>query len=239
MHELYLVPYAGGTSLSYNKWTFSESIRCIALDYRGHGLRRKEKLDDSFDDIVHDLTDQIESKTKGGDISIFGHSMGGMTGWKTTLELEKQGLKVANLFISACVPPHCFNEQFVTIPNTKTDVMEYIQREKRLTPHQIESKYFKELVYPTIVNDYRILSSIPTQKIISSEFNISCLFGENDPVMNPSVMELWKKYTCKGFKIRSYDGDHYYIEVRNHLRDIIAFIEETILQNNSMSLQSY
>lgn len=229
MKELFLIPYAGGTSLSYSKWNFDGNIRAVALDYKGHGLRRREKLDEDYDDIVRDITQRIMEKSFCEEINIFGHSMGGLIGWDVTQNLKMLGKRVCNFFVSSCVPPHVFNGKIYEILSTERGVMNWIRKENRLTEHQLESRYFKELVYPTIINDYRILSACPKHEIIISDYNIICLFGKNDSVMNPLLMSQWEKYSSEIFALKAFEGDHYYFENKRNCIELIKLIESKII----------
>lgn len=86
MLQLFCIPYAGGTSASYNTLTqflAGEPIDVIALEYAGHGTRVKEPAYDSFDAMASDISNMI-SKRRIREIpyAILGYSMGSIVAYE-------------------------------------------------------------------------------------------------------------------------------------------------------------
>lgn len=229
MKELYLIPYAGGTSLSYNKWDFADEIKVTALDYRGHGTRWNEGLDQDFHSVVTDICEEVLKRTSGNEIALFGHSMGALVAWDVANVLKRKGFTIKKLFVSACAAPNVFNIKYYAPLATETGVTEYIKREHRLNAHQLETTFFKTYIYPTIVNDYRILSEYKYEDICKSIFNITAFCGLSDPSIAIDDMKTWKEYTCTHFILKTYQGDHYFIENETNRSEIINTIENSLL----------
>ena len=229
MIDLFLIPFAGGTSLLYSEWEFSSNINPIALDYKGHGLRMKEPLYFTFEEMVDDIVDQIVKNTNSGNsIMIFGHSMGGLVSWDAVKKLINMGFNVKQLIVSSCVPPHCFNERLYDEMATDEWLSEFLLKFSRISSTRMESGYFKKYIYPAILNDYRLISVHKHEEIDLVPVNIACFFGEQDELMPNKWMDIWREYTYGEFKLRSFSGDHFYLENEDNRKEIVSTIESLV-----------
>lgn len=228
MKDLFLLPYAGGTSLIYSEWEIPASINAIALDYKGHGFRIKEPLCDSFDEMVTDIGEQVKCKQKSETIAVFGHSMGGLVAWDVANKLVGDGVNVTDIIISACLPPHLFNEKMYTGMATDEWLIDFLKKYSRVSLEKMETKFFKKNLFPAIKNDYRLISIHRHEKIKRSGLNIACLYGEQDELMPENGMELWNEYTNGSFMLKGFSGEHFYIENKENRKGVVATIESFI-----------
>lgn len=218
--ELYLLPYAGGSSLSYHGWHLGEDVKVIPLDYKGHGVRLRENYDKTFDELVDDIVEEISNRTNGMDVNVFGHSMGSLVAWDAVNKLINQGFKCNNLIVSACVPPHLFNFSMYNTLATQEGLLNFIRTGNRLSENQINSKLFRDIICPISLNDYRLLSEYRKEAWTKVDARITCLYGEADPMIDKNVMSVWQEYTTKELHEYIFPGDHYYIEDRHNLNRI-------------------
>ncbi len=225
MNDLFLVPYAGGTSLTYGEWSFSEITNPIPLDYSGHGLRMKEPLNASFEELVEDITLQVVKQCRNDSISLFGHSMGALVAFDVATNLESKGFRVGNLYVSACLPPHLFDESKYIEMCTDKWLDGFLVKYGRIGSNRTKSKYYQGKIYPAIKNDYRLLSVHRHGIIRELSTNITCFYGIQDDLMSSDGMESWGKYTSGKFMIKGLSGGHFYIESDENKRTIIHIIE--------------
>lgn len=230
MTDLFLLPFAGGTSLIYNDWIFPSSINAIALDYKGHGFRMKTPLYESFEEMVEDIADQIKSRSDSDKISIFGHSMGGLVAWDVADRLIGEGIQVRSIIISACLPPHLFNECKYEEMATDEWLLDFLTKYSRIKQDKMKSKFFKTSLYPAIRNDYRMISLHKHEEIRTRSFNIACFFGTQDELMPNLGMEQWKEYTEGEFLLKGFQGEHFYIEDESNRKEVVAAIESFIAE---------
>lgn len=226
--ELYLLPYAGGTSFSYSRWRFDEGIDVHLIDYKGHGSRLKETLDSSFENLVDDVTKMILNQTDGKDVNIFGHSMGGLVAWDIVNNLRRKGISCRNLIVSACVPPHLFNFEQYKVLATENGLLNFLKQEQRLSEKQIDSKMFREVVCPASINDYRLLTLYRRTKWEKADIQIACLYGNRDSMIDIQLIDKWHDYSSICFKMFEFDGDHYYIEDQRNISKLEIVINNLI-----------
>ena len=139
MIDLVLLPFAGGTSLTYMEWRFSDSVNVIPLDYRGHGFRMTEPLYTFFEEMVNDVSTQIVNKRSNKRLCIFGHSMGALLGWDVLNDLKRKGVHVNHLFVSACLPPHLFNEKKYLEMASNNWLIPFLKKYSRIEPDRMKS----------------------------------------------------------------------------------------------------
>lgn len=223
-NELYLLPYAGGSSLSYFRWEFGESIDVVPLDYKGHGTRFKEKLDSSFEELTKDITSLILNQTDGKNVNIFGHSMGSLVAWDVVNRLNDEGVECRNLIVSACPPPHLFNYEFYKSLATEDGFLRFIHNENRLRDNQVNSKLFREVIAPVAINDYKLLYKYRRRFGNKLRMQITCLYGDLDSMFDKNTLDGWQEYSTKRIIKKELKGNHYYIEKENNL----SILEQTI-----------
>ena len=229
MPELYMLPYAGGSSLSYSRWCFDERVKVVSLDYRGHGTRMKEELDKNFEDVVQDIYEQICTQSEEQNISIFGHSMGSLVAWEVAERLKEDGIGLKSLFVSACVPPHKFDFQYYNLLVTEEGLIEFLRKENRIRENQLRSTIFKDIVCPASINDYRLLSLYRKKAWQKINCPIICLYGLQDEMINTKDMKYWSEYTDNKCELREFQGSHYYIEDARNLTEIEQIVSELVL----------
>ena len=225
MVDLVLIPFAGGTSLTFDQWSFSSNINLIKIDYKGHGFRMKEPLYDTFEEMVQDVAYQIEKNKKSEAIAIFGHSMGGLVAWDTAKLLSEQGFEIRHLFISACLPPHLFNESMYQEMATDEWQHNFLTQYGRIEKDRMESRFFKKRIYPSIKNDYRLISIHKHEDIQQLGVDIACFYGIDDELMPSKGMECWEEYTANSFMMKGFPGEHFYIENSENQKRIVKEIE--------------
>lgn len=77
--QLFLLPYAGGSSFSFMKMTrfLDPRIKAITIEYSGRGNRKSEPIIENYGDFLSDVVRQIKGFRKDElRFSILGYSMG-------------------------------------------------------------------------------------------------------------------------------------------------------------------
>lgn len=219
--HIFLLPFAGGSSLIYNTWKFN-NLDPHPIEYSGHGFRYQEPLAVSMEDIVKDVTDQIQQIIPRGEdkFILFGHSMGGLAAWLTA-----QKLKPSALYVSACEPPDLLDARRYEKYGNEDALMSYIRDYQRLSEKRMKSKIFLDKLLPVIKNDYRILSEYKYEAAGKLDIPVKIFFSKEDTLMRHEIMQSWSEF---GSDVQFYklSGDHFYIEDDNTKETIISLIEE-------------
>lgn len=218
---IFLLPFAGGSSLIYNKWRF-KALAPHPIEYGGHGFRYQEPLAVCIEDMVADVIAQIRQvvSLEEGGFNLFGHSMGGLIAWLTA-----QKLKPSALYVSACEPPGILDTGRYRKYGSEDALMGYISDYNRLSKKRMESKIFLDKLLSVIKNDYKLLSKYEYIEAGKLNIPIRIFCSREDTLMRYEVMQKWKDY---GGDVRFYElsGDHFYIEDDDVRGTVVKIIEK-------------
>jgi medium-chain acyl-[acyl-carrier-protein] hydrolase len=212
--RLFMFPYAGGGPAVFNKWSleFPGNIETWLAHYPGRGSRHQEApireieiLAGRFVQAIQHLLDKP--------FSFFGHSLGGLIAFEFARQLQQQDLSQPQiLFLSACGAPHLPDPN---LPIHKLPDSEFIDALQRLNgiPSEIANQPdVMKLLLPILRADFEAVESYQYD-IDASPLHVPILAfaGVNDPRVSPARVEGWARHTDAGFKLRSFPGDHFFI----------------------------
>ena len=222
---LVILPCAGGSASNYNKYKdFSNSI--ILYEYPGHWSRYEEPLETSVEQIAQTLLPIIKGR-KDKEITLFGHSMGGLIAWKLAHKLIDEEIFVKRVYIAACCSPEIKPEFIENIQND-ADIKVLLQNIRQVPDRILNSTFFNEDLLPVIRNDFNLVKEY-IKEFQGDEFKalsvpITCLCGASDPVIDVEEMKKWEKYTSEEFNCYSYPGDHFFVYDKCNVERIMTQI---------------
>lgn len=220
--SIFLLPFAGGSSLIYSKWKF-EGLVPYPLEYSGHGFRFQEPMAQDMEAMVSDVVRQIEIR-KPEEYFIFGHSMGGLVAWLTVQKLKR---KPGALFISACEPPECLDVGRYGKYQDADILMRDLLTYKRVSERRGKSDVFRKMLLPVIRNDYRILSEYRYEPFPAIDIPVTVIYSREDTLMKYKNMETWKKY-ARTINFERVYGDHFYLEEEKERSRILRMINRVM-----------
>lgn len=107
---LFCLPFAGGSSLSYEPWRAPLSaagINMHAVDYPGRGARFNRPFLQTVDDLVAVLKGEVIHASSSGSYCLFGHSFGALLAYELAVSLAADGYRSPRaVFFSGANPPH-------------------------------------------------------------------------------------------------------------------------------------
>ncbi len=231
--NLYVLPYAGGSSTLYMKWAryLNKDIELIPIELPGRGKRINELLLVNFDEMLQDITHSIsEQISSDGDsrYAIFGYSMGSLLGYELYYQIEKKKLPLPkHMFFSAMEAPHLLkNELIHTLSNEQ--LCNKIATLGGTTQQFFESKELLEFFLPIIRADFSVIDSylfIPKAKKINCD--ISILYSQDDVETKVENVQEWKDYSNKECSFHSFSDGHFFIN--KYPIEIMQIINRTLL----------
>ena len=89
--KLFCFPYAGGSSVVYDKWKkhLSNSIELIPIEYPGRGRKFTAPLCKNINEIVEDAFDSVKNHLDGSSFSFWGHSMGALIAYELSHKFKQ------------------------------------------------------------------------------------------------------------------------------------------------------
>ena len=225
--KVFALPYAGGSAMMYQSWKFNnDKIEFIPLDYAGHGFRFKEPLDESFKKMVDDVYSQIKPRVYDEEYILLGHSMGGLVGWYVAQQAARDGInKPKALIVSATLPPDQYPVESLKELQYSDKLEQYIDKYDRIPAKRRKNKIYVENIFPSIRNDFEIMSRYEDWSVDTLDIPIHCFYAYSDTLVDFSRIEEWNRRSgiVSFYKVA---GDHFYIETSNGQEKIIDKIKE-------------
>lgn len=227
--QLFCFTYAGGTADFFNplEEICAGQIDFVKLEYPGHGLRRKEKLCETFQELAVDLYGQLKENYAGGDYALLGYSMGSIAVLETLRYLlEKAELACPQYVFLAAHKP----KTMVAVDGYRSqDLNEYIKSRTILfggIPEQlVENKSFWRMYLPLYKADYLMISRYDFDNLVYvTDVPAVVFYSEQDTPR--AEMELWKNYFTGYCEFVEYTGTHFFIN--EHYREMAALIRERL-----------
>lgn len=227
--QLFCFTFAGGTAAFYNQLeeVCDGQIDFVKLEYPGHGLRRKEKLCDTFQELAVDLYGQLKGSFSSGDYALMGYSMGSIAVLETMRYLmgQEELPRPRHVFLAAHEPRTMVNVNGYSAENLD----EYIKNRTILfggVPEQlINNKSFWRMYLPLYKADYLMMSRYDFDHLeYTTDVPAVVFYSEQD---TPRVqMEPWKRYFIGKCEFVEYTGTHFFIH--EHYREMAVLIRERL-----------
>lgn len=211
--RLFCFPYAGGSNVTYNKWSksISTNIEVCAVQLPGRANLMNEKAFTEVDALVEVLCDKLSAFTDKP-LALFGHSMGAIICYELSQKLiEITGTGPVHLFVSGRQAPHIRTKDKITY-NLPQD--EFIEELKKLngTPKEVlENADLLEIVLPLLRADFKLVETYHHRNQKPLPCPITVFGGTEDNEVKIKDLKEWKDYTTSKFELQIFDGDHFFI----------------------------
>ena len=227
--RLFCFTFAGGTAAFYNQReeACARQIDFVNLEYPGHGLRHREKLCETFQELSVDLYEQLREYYCGGDYALLGYSMGSIAVLETLRYLMEKGELPCprHIFLAAHEPRTMVDlDQY-----SSEELDEYVKSRTILfggVPEQlINNKSFWRIYLPLYKADYLMISRYDFENLVyTTDIPATVFYSEQDT--SRAEMELWKKYFTGSCEFIEYTGTHFFIN--EHCREMADLIMERL-----------
>ncbi|MDQ3191153.1 MAG: alpha/beta fold hydrolase [Bacteroidota bacterium] len=223
--NLYCLPFAGGSSYSYNVFTphLSSNVNLVPVELPGRGKRSREALLNEADLMADDVFAKIKSNLVSGvPYAIFGHSMGGLLGYLLTRKILENNLPLPlHLFISGRSGPSYNDdrEKYYLLPK-----QEFRDKLKELggSPKEVlENDDLMDFFEPILRADFQVVETYNHQEEAPFSVPASIMIGDEDKI-SLEAARLWQKETSQPIKLHSFTGGHFF--VFQHLTSICKII---------------
>lgn len=231
-------PHSGGSATYFRPWQEQapDGIAVLAVQYPG----RHERLGEPFARSVHEIADalaaELEADARAGThtnagaqptgLVLFGHSMGASVAFEAARRLARAGVPVAGLIASSHTAP--------TVPVTSTihqlpdDAMwDELAAFGGTEPEVLEMAELREVFSPVIRADLTISAEyLEPDAADSIDLPLIGIAGSDDAIAPADEMRDWAKVTTGPFELRTYPGDHFYLD--EHAPEILRLAAEML-----------
>lgn len=216
--RLFCFHHAGVGAAVYRPWALqlAPEVEVCAVELPGRGSRLSEPALASVDAIVAQLVDHLLPELDRPFV-FFGHSMGAVLAYETSLALAEAGHPVPeHLFVSGRRPPHVPDPMspLGELPDAAF-VSEIGRRYGGIHPELLQHPDVMALLLPALRADIRALDRhCPAHPRASLPCPITAMGGDADAVTPAEHLEAWRTLTAASFASRLYPGGHFYLEPR-------------------------
>lgn len=226
-YNLFLFPFAGGNSYSFNfiKPLLPKNITPISIEIPGRGSRIRQPLVTSMDSMAFDALNQIKDKLDT-DCIFWGHSMGALLAFLVTRLLRLSGNQLPkHLVVTGREGPS-------TVKNQE-ELPLYLQPKELFfrnlialggTPAEVfEHPEIRDLYEPIFRADFQALATYQYQHAEALPMPITCIVGDNEGITKENLRK-WEHETSFSCRHVTYPGDHFFIY--KHGKNLASLLAE-------------
>ncbi|MFF0745883.1 thioesterase II family protein [Streptomyces sp. NPDC004111] len=221
--RLVCAPHAGGTAHTYRTWPtgLPSDVEVHAVQYPGRQDRLGEPAPTSMADLVGPVADALEPFL-GEPLALFGHSMGAIVAYETTLELERRHGKVVDLLaVSGSRAPH-HREKHDRHELDDAELIEELRSLNDSFDDLLAAPELLDLVLPPIRADFGVVARYRRDTPVPVAAPLLALGGTTDPDVSPEDLHRWRACTHGAFGTRALTGGHFYLTDEQAVLDVLA-----------------
>lgn len=214
--RLFCFPYAGGSASVFREWidSFPQEIDICPIQYPGREKRIFEAPFTSMEALTEELANVLLPELDMP-FAFFGHSLGALISFELTRRLQRQGISPVHLFVSSYRSPEIEKRKAPMHLLPDTEFVERL-REYNGTPDAVlENSELMKILLPTLRGDFAIHETYVYASGVPLTCPISAFGGIKDLEVKSSDLKLWKEQTGENFKLKMFQGDHFYIHNNN------------------------
>ncbi|AHH95955.1 thioesterase II family protein [Kutzneria albida] len=221
---LICLPFAGAGASVFSPWRRRrKEFEVRALQLPG----RENLIDDQpctkVSDAVGALMREVSAKVGGGDVILFGHSLGAILAFELARALEAEGrLAVRHLFASGSPDPWYVREERAT--GLSED--EFIHQVELFAGYEhpaLRDPELRELILPTLRADVEMHEAYRAEPGAKINAPITAVLGEQDTLVPVRRAEGWQAATGGAFRTSCTAGGHMYLsEDPDAVLDLVA-----------------
>ncbi|MFV2011302.1 MULTISPECIES: thioesterase II family protein [unclassified Micromonospora] len=233
--RLICLPHAGGSASFYFRHSvaLAPAVAVLAVQYPGRMERHDEPFANSVADLADGAFDALAALPDlGGDVSLFGHSMGATVAFEVARRLKNRlGLTPRRLFVSGRRAPSRHRDERVHTLNDDGLIAELTALDGS------DSRVFADpemraLLLPAIRNDYRAIETYRCAPDVTISAPVTVLTGTADPTTTPDEADAWRRHTTAGVTIHTMTGGHFFLN--EHRPAVLEIVTRSLSARDGM-----
>ncbi|WP_413205733.1 thioesterase II family protein [Rhodospirillum sp. A1_3_36] len=203
--------HAGGSASFFRSWldALPAEVDLLAVRYPGREDRFNEgcltdmaSLAEGASRAVRDLSD--------APLALFGHSLGAALAYETALRLERSGIPLAQLFVSAHPAPHLQRGGTLHLGDDDA-LLRDIRRQGGPGNGLLDDSEMRAMFLPIARADYQVIETYRPRETIPLRCPIGLLLGETDTEVSEPEAQGWRRASHMPLSIQRFPGGHFYL----------------------------
>lgn len=226
--RLFCLPFAGGGASNFSAWRkrFSD-VGVVPVQYPGHETRIDEAPLQSIDHMVTGLADAIEPLLDRPYV-LFGYSMGAKLAFALIKELTGRGFPLpACLMVAAHVPPDRTSGAVRAIGLADNEFKQVLRAYGGMPEELLDDEDFCAMLLPVMRADFALAVQAVDRAPVDCP--IFAYAGMHDATSGASEMTGWQRFTRGSFRLREFDGGHFFFRTANDFESALKADLNTVL----------
>lgn len=207
-------PHSGGSAAYFRSWQqlAPADVAVLAVQYPG----RQDRLAEPFAVSVREIAEAVavEISQQPSPVVLFGHSMGASVAYETARWLAATGVRLAGLVVSSHTPPAVPVDSDIHL-RADDEMWRALAELGGTEPAILQMVDLREIFTPILRADLALDAAYFNPAAAGSlGAPILGLAGRQDVVAPPDSMLGWREVTTNWFDLRTFDGDHFYLQDR-------------------------
>lgn len=239
--KLFCLPYAGGSSMVFNRWEryLSNNIELVGVELAGRGKRSNESLYENVNEAINDIYGIIAKQIVDGQpYAIYGHSMGSMLAYEVAQKISINKLpEPLHVFFSGRGAPHLKSSR-----EKEYHSMEEKEFEKAIihlggTPKEFfEHPELMEYLIPVLKSDFKISeTAVRSQQIIPLNYDITIMVGKEEDEIEAENVHGWHLHTSQLCTVYYFNGGHFFIN--NDMEKVTGILSGQLAVSNKAAIR--
>ncbi|MFE5535744.1 thioesterase II family protein [Streptomyces sp. NPDC056492] len=210
------LPHAGGAATAYQGWArhLPAAVELLAVQYPGRQDRLAEPCSETMEESAGAAAAALAELPVLPTV-VFGHSMGALVAYETTVRLGRQAPHAApvHLFVSGASAPHRDREDLPALDDES--LIAYSRRQGGAQPEVYDIPELRELLLPSLRADFRLLTDYRgVGERARTDVPVTAFGGDGDAGCPPEALTGWGELTTAEFTTRVFPGGHFYLQGR-------------------------
>ncbi|MBL7665787.1 MAG: thioesterase [Bacteriovoracaceae bacterium] len=214
MGQIYIIPHAGGNYSQYLSYKdlLTNKIETIFLELPGRGSNVKDQEHvTGWNDFIEKSFELVANPDKP--TIIMGHSFGSLIAFELVKRLEERGFKNLLLITSAYLAPTTENLKKIPKVSQLSDdcLWEEVKKYGAIPANIVQDPKLNSFFIKPLRFDFEMMESYQNPDLTKIQSPIITLLGADDSIYDFSQMEEWKHFTKNSYKLKIFNGDHFYL----------------------------
>lgn len=222
--RLVCFPHAGSSAASYAGFAdkLPARVELAVAQYPGRGDRFVEPAVDDVRQMAAHLGAELLALESASTV-LFGHSLGALVAYETALALQRSGVRVERLVVSASPPPRLAGGGDTHLRNDD-ELWSIVCGFGGVEPEIAADEDLRGILLPILRSDVRANELYePPIQAPALDCPVLCYHGIGDPLVDENQLIEWGDVSTGPFSVRRRSGGHFHVftEVDDLIEDLL------------------